>query len=89
MTAKLSSCRTCAAPIIWTRTEQGRAMPVDAAPLLVGGNVELLPSESQGGDPIARVHGEPPPGSARYVSHFATCPDRDLHRKLRPDGKRR
>ena len=83
-----SECRTCRAPIVWCRTERGNAMPVDAQPLLVGGNVELV--ERPGQDPLARVLGDPSVSSRPlYVSHFVTCSHADQHRRLRPDGKRR
>lgn len=90
MSPPLASCRTCGASVIWVQTERGHAMPVDAVPPLLGGNVELL--EQAQGDPIAKVHGATVFRPGWYVSHFSSCPDRDKHRKpkqLRPDGKRR
>lgn len=29
----MSICRTCHASILWTRTERGKRMPLDAAPI--------------------------------------------------------
>lgn len=93
MTALLpiASCRTCAAAIIWTVTESGKRMPVDAVPPLLGGNVELIDADKSD-PPIAKVHGAATATPGFYVSHFATCAQADQHRKskrLRPDGKRR
>jgi hypothetical protein len=69
MTAKCSSCE---APIIWTVTESGKRMPVDATP---AGKVTVLVRDPAGGDtPISKQRDH-------YVSHFATCPQADRHRK--------
>jgi hypothetical protein len=80
-------CRTCDAPILWCRTEAGHAMPLDAVPPLLGGNVELV--EQGQGDPIAKVYGSATSRIGFYVSHFSNCPQAAQHRRLRPDGKRR
>lgn len=75
----MSTCRSCGRPIRWARTTKAKRIPIDLAPV-DDGNVTL----SDDRDPIATVH---PPGQApldagpRYVSHFATCPDADRHRK--------
>jgi len=64
-------CRSCKAEVIWTVTDRGKAMQVDAAPV-AGGNIELIES-TDGTVPLARyVKAEPE--VARHVSHFATCP---------------
>lgn len=61
-------------------------MPVDPHPV-DDGNV-LIVSRPEDGDMILRVlkKGEdPPPEVSRYVSHFATCPDAERHRKKGTD----
>jgi len=64
------ACFSCHAPVIWAKTEKGRAMPVDAAPVETG-NIELA-----GG--VAKYV---PAGTGRYVSHFVTCPQAKGWRK--------
>lgn len=79
------NCRSCGAEIIWVLTQKGKRMPIDAEPR-EDGNIEI----------VKRDPGEPPlvryltgsedtlPGfdlPDRYVSHFATCPHADQHRK--------
>jgi hypothetical protein len=60
-----SKCRGCGADIIWTVTEQGNRMPVDARP-----EKRLLLMGRQRDDqaPIAMARDT-------YMSHFATCPN--------------
>lgn len=64
-------CRSCAAPVLWVTTENGKAMPVDAAPspdgnlVLDGGTARVVAPLLETADERARPH---------YTSHFATCP---------------
>jgi len=74
-------CKSCGAEIVWALTDQDKKMPVDAAPA-DDGNITLnwLPSLNEYraivvGARTPNAHGP------RYKSHFATCPDRDKHRK--------
>lgn len=64
--ASLSRCASCQAEILWLRTVNNKAMPVDPEPV-PNGNV-VIEGET------ARVlrRGEEHPGP-RYKSHFATC----------------
>lgn len=87
MTFPSRPCRSCGAPIIFAATEQGKTMPVDAAPQ----KRVLLEPAAEGLPPIARV-------VDTYVSHFATCPNAAQHRKppasatptaSKPQGKAR
>jgi hypothetical protein len=57
-------CKGCQATIIWARTEGGKNMPLDYAPV-TGGNIELR----EGVVTFAR----PDPMVARHISHYATC----------------
>lgn len=57
------ACRSCGAAIIWAKTINGKAIPLDAEPV-AGGNVSL-----HGG--VCRIVGE---DIGTHVSHFATCP---------------
>jgi len=85
----VSTCRSCGAPVVWAVTPEGRRMPVDAEPV-DGGNVLLSPNPTGSQDryaPVATVVGKRVQASLfgddgpRYVSHFATCPNADLHRR--------
>lgn len=70
------SCK-CGAPIIWTKTTTGKAMPVDAYPS-DDGNVVL---ERVGPTVLAFVYSTTAaarvmtPAAPLHKSHFATCPD--------------
>lgn len=74
----MAKCSSCGADIIWARTESGRRIPLDAAP--------VDPTKVDGAgfleNGVARFGAfELPPGTPRYVSHFATCPHAARHRK--------
>lgn len=78
----MSQCSSCKAPIRWTVTEHGKAMPVDFAPVR-GGNIVL---RDEGNRTVA-VYTAPLFETAEqkarphYVSHFATCPQANAHRR--------
>jgi hypothetical protein len=70
-------CSSCRAPMIWTVTENGRRMPVDAQKV-IGGNINLA-ADPGGGPPRSIYVG---PNLGEYVSHFSTCPQsREFRRK--------
>ena len=81
-----SKCRSCGAEIIWIKTFSGKKMPVDAA------IVNFFP-DPEGKELFvmengAVVHGiKALPGEVHYypghISHFATCPNADQHRRRR------
>ena len=80
-------CRSCGAPIIWARTLNGKAMPLDAEPSSAG-NITLHDT----GDPQApqaRVLAGADLFDARsaettlYLSHYASCPDSEKWRRRR------
>lgn len=90
-----ASCKSCHAPIVWAKTEAkaatdtkgpkpSRAMPLDADPdtgqPAVPGNGNLVVIGHDAGTPVVRYV---PTGRGMHVSHFATCPERDQHRKAR------
>lgn len=62
------TCKSCGAEIIWTVTDKGKRMPVDAAP------EHRFTLVRQGAD-MRAVY------VPVYTSHFATCPHADEHRK--------
>lgn len=81
----MNTCRSCGARIRWVVTTAGKRIPLDEDPV-DGGNV-LLHEAIDGREPIATVVGKSVGPSLfgddgpRYVSHFATCPDADQHRR--------
>lgn len=78
-------CSSCKARIRWAVTQTGRRIPLDPDPT-ARGNVRLEPAAPAGvaqtaivipADQRARYAGQ------LYLSHFATCPYADQHRKPR------
>ena len=77
----MSTCRSCGAEVIWTVTEAGKSMPVDASAMATG-NLVL---ERENG--VVRSHVEnmmDDPDEPRFTSHFVTCPEAD---QWRHEGK--
>lgn len=72
----MSTCKTCGAAVTWARTSSGKSIPVDPEPR-AGGNITLIDC---GSHLAARVG---PAGSGSHVSHFATCPQANGHRRER------
>lgn len=66
----MAKCEGCGAEMIWTITEAGRRMPLNAKP--VPGLVTL--------DDNGRAHGVK---AKVYQSHYATCPKAEQFRKPR------
>jgi len=75
----MDKCRSCGAPIKWVVTQKNRRMPVDLEPV-EGGNIELHP-QGEFRPPLAVYHSIRPPGIKYYISHFATCPKAEQHRR--------
>jgi hypothetical protein len=75
---KLANCRSCNRSIIWTETEKGKKMPVDAEPVL-NGNIDLWTS----GDKVTAAYTAMDASTKRYISHFVTCKFAAQHRKKR------
>jgi hypothetical protein len=88
----MATCRSCGAEVEWCTTEaNNRKMPLDLDP------VKLKKDREEGDESILgnlviirRVAGDfgmtpvvryVPAGQGTRTSHFATCPDRDEHRK--------
>jgi hypothetical protein len=72
----MSACRSCGAPIRWVITVNDKRMPVDDEPV-PDGNVLLDGDRATVIDPGQLLLDDPP----RFVSHFATCPNADHHRR--------
>jgi hypothetical protein len=68
---KLSRCRSCDAPIVWTITTKGKSMPVDADPIRAARGFRL--AEHDGDEVVATFTAAPDAGEKLYQSHFAAC----------------
>jgi hypothetical protein len=69
----MPTCTSCGAEIIWAVTLSGRRIPLDSKSER---RAILDPKAGQGTpDPVRMRVVE------TYVSHFATCPNADQHRK--------
>jgi len=77
----VTTCGSCHAPIRWALTLAGKPIPLDPDPR-PDGNLVVIETADWNGLPLARPAelGDPPDGP-RYVTHFATCPDADTHRR--------
>lgn len=64
------TCKSCGAPVIWGKTEQGRAIPLDAKPL------KRFVAVTTGTPPLMKL-------LDTYATHFFTCPEAKKHRKAR------
>lgn len=67
-----ATCSSCGRNILWTVTEAGKRMPVDAEP--AGKVTVLVKNPDDAGTPISKSRDH-------YVSHFATCAHAASHRK--------
>lgn len=71
-------CRSCAAPLLWAATENGRRIPLDPDPYMgddprglfvLRGKIAIATTpDAFAGEPV-------------YRSHFATCPNAKEHRR--------
>lgn len=82
----MTKCRSCGAEIIWVETENGKKMPCNSDPVtywknakgkatIVTPNGEVCKADLEGDINKATGYG--------YISHFATCPQADKHRRKR------
>lgn len=71
----MSRCRSCGAPILWATTLNSRSIPLDVDPVaeIPRGAFRLVGTQSPTAEGVD--------AGPVYVSHFATCPNADDHRK--------
>jgi hypothetical protein len=69
-----TTCRSCGAEILWAATEKGRRIPLDAKPEKRFVTAPCDPDAAGASELHVRVEDT-------YVSHFATCPHADQHRR--------
>lgn len=82
----MSVCKSCGAEIIWIKTKNGKNMPCDAKPIsyrntFPQGSLVLITPDGK----VARGEFDPSSDTIGYLSHFATCPNANQHRKRRTD----
>ena len=82
--AQISKCKSCGAAIRWKKTMTGKMMPVDYEQIAFYPDSEGKELFVTDGGSV--VHGVRAPEEANivhfgYISHFATCPNADQHRR--------
>lgn len=83
----MAICRSCGAEIIWIKMKgSGKAMPCDARKisfdlLLPGAKGEGVMTLVEPEGVIARGIFNPGGEKIGYLSHFATCPNANQHRR--------
>lgn len=80
----MGKCRACGAPIMWIKTQTGKAMPCDA-------KVKWYIASPKGSQKVVLITGEVVTGEFTddpktatgigYISHFATCPKASAFRR--------
>lgn len=79
----MSRCKSCGAEIIWIKTFSGKSMPCDPEniPFYAGEGKELF--VTAGGAVVhgTRAYAESELTHTGYISHFATCPNANEHRR--------
>ena len=76
-------CSSCRAPIRWAVTEEGNPIPLDPDPA-VNGTFRLDPAAPAAETPRAitvRLGDRPQFAGRLYLTHFATCPNAEAHRR--------
>ena len=77
----MSKCKSCGAEIKWILTQSGKKMPVDAKPVPYradpGGSLSLVTMNGRVERGVLDLDSD----QAGYVSHFATCPNANEHRR--------
>lgn len=81
---RMGTCTSCGARIRWTRTKNGKWMPLDPHPIPIRENIEskdtfvtasglVIHADKAESLEEAHVFG--------FVSHFVTCPNAAKHRR--------
>jgi hypothetical protein len=77
----MAKCRSCQARVEWAITEGGKNMPIDPVPDSRGNLIKT--GAVVGGKPEVHTitsRDELKPGTVKFTSHFATCPNASSHR---------
>lgn len=73
----MSRCRSCGAEVEWAVTSKGKRIPLDVG-TRDDGNLRVMASLFPGEATTVQYV---PPGDGDRVSHFATCPNAEEHRR--------
>lgn len=82
----MARCRSCDAPVLWAIVRKGgKRIPLDPDPV-DNGNIAIIGEreDQYGKSPLVEYRAtDPLPGMSepKYVTHFATCPNAQQHRK--------
>ncbi len=78
----MAKCRSCSAKIDWAITEGGKKIPLDAMASREG-NIIKTGNRIDGLDEVHVISrfDEIPEGTARYTTHFSSCPFAKAHRR--------
>ena len=76
----MSACSSCSAPIRWAVTGAGARIPLDPDPVADGNLVIEVDTDPPEVRFVSKAR-PAPDGAARFVTHFATCPNAASHRK--------
>jgi hypothetical protein len=83
----MSKCKSCGSEIIWIKMKSGKSMPCNPRGIHYRKQVHgdkgcmLTLVTSDGNVVVGQVCDEDESELFGYVSHFATCPNADRHRK--------
>lgn len=84
---KTQKCRSCNADIFWCLSSLGKNIPIDAEPVdngnlyIVKNGFRYLAISVNANTTIAEVCRKE--NREKYISHFATCPHANQHRKIK------
>lgn len=85
MSAIVTRCKSCTAPIRFARLASGKMLPLNVEPDALRGNVRWDPLTNEA---VVLKRGEVEEARARraelYLSHFASCPQGPAHRTPPP-----
>lgn len=75
------TCISCDAPLRWVKSANGKPMPLNREPAEKDDPRGVIAIETNlFGDTVGLVVG---PTHGTHISHFATCPNADTHRRPR------
>ncbi len=81
----MARCKSCGAEIVFIGTASGKQMPVNAKP------IKFFADKDKGNELFVTGSGATVKGyrasdgdRTGYISHFATCPNANTHRRKKP-----
>ena len=82
----MAKCKSCGAEIIWIKTTSGKSMPCDAKEVVYWENKHGKATVVRPSGEVVRADLDGEEGKESrigYISHFATCPNANVHRRTR------